>query len=114
MSEEKKEPQVIKDVEIIKDNGSVNITLPTKMYVRFQQLLFEVFGGDDEKEFIKKLEKVSKGDIEEDRIVYHMHTMITLISNMEVAAREQNLTEKVDYVMPIEDSNTTENQSSPQ
>lgn len=111
MSEEKKRLEAIKSDEVVK------VEMPTNLYQRINQYIVEMFPIKDEEHFINLIKNVSEGKEEEDRLTYHLKTLITIQMIIEKACREQDLIEYIDEesVKDLQDdSNTEENQSSPQ
>jgi hypothetical protein len=98
MSEEKKTVEI----EIYKKDSVVNLTLPTLYVQRFNQLMLEFLPFKDEEHFQTVLKNVSDNKIE-GPFEYHMETIMSFLTLVEDAARQQNLLEKIqinpeDYV----------------
>lgn len=106
-----------KKLEILKKDAMVKVELPTALYERLNQIIFELIPCKDHSEFLGYIDIINKNEenLDENRIAYHLKTLILTQLQIENAAREQGLTEMVDVPLDTpEDFSTAENQSSPQ
>jgi hypothetical protein len=85
----------IREVEVLDENAVFKVELTAHYYFRLNQFLFEAFPVKDSQEFLELLEKVKKDEEESDRKVYHLKTLISLMTVLEDSAREQGFMKKV-------------------
>lgn len=97
MENEQKPESVLKKVEVLKEGTTIKIELPVAFYYRLNQLMLEMFPTIDKDKFLQLIEKVSKNDIETDRMAYHLSTLIKFLVLIEDNAREQGHTEYANY-----------------
>lgn len=109
--------------EIIKSDVNINVELSTSIYERMNQFLFESFPAKDEKHLLELLDLIKEDKDQNDRLAYHLRTLLYIQTSIEKAAREQGAVsylneeefkEKIKQHIHPEDLNTEENQSSPQ
>jgi len=87
-----------KQLEVLKKDAMVKVELPTALYERLNQIIFELIPCKDHSEFLNLIDIINKGEenTDENRIAYHLKTLILTQLQIENAAREQGLTETVD------------------
>lgn len=90
MSEEKKTVEI----EIYKKDSTIKLNLPSVYVQRFNQLMLEFLPFKDEEHFQKVLQNIAENKIE-GPFEYHMETIMSFLTLVEEAARQQNLLEKV-------------------
>lgn len=96
-----------KKIEILKENEIVNISVNTNIFIRLNQLIYDLFvSGKDNKEFLNALEKISKNDpgIESDKYTYHLVTLLALQTAIENASREQGKTSEIDINLDVNEA----------
>jgi len=87
MSEQPK----VQELQIMKENGELKLTIPTIMYHRLNQLLLHGIPYKDMEELGKVIDLIKKGDTSNHPLAYHTETLLIMINYMEIAAREQSL-----------------------
>ena len=86
---EENKPEII-DVELIPKDFQVSFKVDSNMHTRLQQLLLNGIGYKDPEHFNSCLKQIAENKIE-DPIAYHMQTVLYLIEQYEMLAREQKV-----------------------
>lgn len=97
MENEEKPKSVLEKVEVLKENTTINVDIPVAFYYRLNQLMLEMFPTSDKDKFLELIDKVSRNDIETDRMAYHLSSLIKFLVLIEDNAREQGHTEYANY-----------------
>jgi hypothetical protein len=94
------------NIEVYKPNSTIEVKLPSIYVQRFNQLLLEFMPFKDEAHFNQVLQNVADNKIE-GPFEYHLETVLSFLTLVEDAARQQNLldTVEVDPVKLKEESN---------
>jgi hypothetical protein len=86
MAELSKDPV---EIEFIKEDAQIKLTVPTGLYTRIQNLMLEMFAFKDHEEFNLTLKKITEGNIGDNVKAYHLETILILMKDLEDSAREQ-------------------------
>lgn len=92
MSDTKKIEPV--EMELIREDAQIVLTVPASLYGRLQDLLFGGFHFKDHEELNQTLKKITEGNIGDDTRAYHLETVLCFIKDLEDAAKTQGFTFK--------------------
>jgi len=84
----------ITEVDVYKEGVIIDIKLPVAFVTRFNQLLLEGIPFKDVEHVAEVMGKVAKGD-QDDPFAYHVTTLISFLSLVEDAAKEQGHLKKI-------------------
>lgn len=82
----------VQELEVIKNDVEINITLNSFMYHRLTRLLTTGIAFKDLEEFGQIVDKIKKGESTNDAIAYHTETILILMNALEDAAKAQGKT----------------------
>lgn len=85
-----------KKIEIMPDDAIMDIKISGTFYKRLQALFIYLSGRKDPKEFLIYYAKMVKGEEPKEEYELHLQTVMSLLLELEKAAKESKLTKEID------------------
>jgi len=92
-----------KTVTIIEYEALIKIEVSGNFYARIQQMLLEMISQKPQVEVVKALEKLKSNEPEENVFEYNLHTIMSLIYEMEEQAKAQGKLIEKEIDIPDDD-----------
>lgn len=90
-------------VQAIDLDSIITIEVSGNFYARIQQMLMEMANEKSQEEFLKALKKLEGNDDAENAFEYNLHTIMSLIYEIEKQAKAQGKFKEVEIDIPDDD-----------
>jgi hypothetical protein len=93
------------EIEVIPFESKIKLEITGSFYARLQQLTIHYTSKSTKEEILEAMKRMSDKEQAKTEFEYHIQTLTSLMYEIEMAAKEQNLLEKREIEVPDPEAN---------